>query len=136
MVAPGFLSHEELVEAADSIRCAVMRKVKNGHDLAESVPCRKDILRHWFEGKDKRRGAWVLKKEDFPVRFFPAGWDRVYDAHGQGRMVMYPITIRATLHQSVESYARSPSSGDLMQSQAAVYPHAVINFGIEQAPRA
>ena len=113
-----------------------MRKVKNGHDLPESVPCRKDILRHWFEGRGKKRGAWVLKKEDFPARFFPAGWDRVYDAHGQGRTVMYPITIRATLHHSVECFARDSSSGNVVQSQAAVYPYAVVSFGVEQAPRA
>ena len=39
------------MEAADCIRMAVMRKVKNCQDLSESVPCRRDILYHWFEGK-------------------------------------------------------------------------------------
>ena len=124
------------MEAADCIRMAVMRKVKNCQDLSESVPCRRDILYHWFEGKgEKNRGAWKLKKEDFPEKYFPAGWDRVTDAHGQGRRVMYPIKIRPTLHRSPQHFIRDSSSGDMMQSQAAVYPHAVINFGIEQAPR-
>ena len=48
--------------SVDSIWMAViMRKVNHGHDLPESVPCRKDILCHWFEGREKRRDVWVLE---------------------------------------------------------------------------
>ena len=117
---------------ADAIICAVQKKIKSKSTLAESCPCRCEILAHWFSGKPTERGAWVLTKEDFPVEYFPAGWDMVLDVHGQGPKVMYPVFLRSTVHRSTRRFLRS-QTGDVMMAQQAVYPHASIKFITEHA---
>ena len=112
--------------------CCTEKKIKSKSTLAESCPCRCELLAHWFSGKPTERGAWVLTKEDFPVEYFPAGWDMVLDVHGQGPKVMYPVFLRSTVHRSTRRFLRS-QTGDVMMAQQAVYPHASIKFITEQA---
>lgn len=118
--------------AADSLVQAVQKKVKNGSSLSESCPCRHEILKYWFHGKPKERGAWRLMRSDFPEDFFPPGWDTVLNVHGQGQKVMYPIFLRPTVRRSAKRCIRT-HSGQMVLAQQAVTPNAAVRFGVEQA---
>eukprot|EP00117_Sycon_ciliatum_P037920 scpid83194/ scgid5414/ len=90
----GPFSDDELFEAADGIRTAVQRKLRSGCSNPESTLCRREIVYFWFSNQKLDKGGAVeLGEKDFPVKFFPPGWDACMNVHGQGPRAHYLITL-------------------------------------------
>eukprot|EP00117_Sycon_ciliatum_P030296 scpid81937/ scgid4148/ len=92
----GPFSDDELFEAADGIRTAVQRKLRSGCSNPESTLCRREIVYFWFSNQ---KLDWLGPK-NFPVKFFPPGWDACMNVHGQGPRAHYLITFKPMIRRS------------------------------------
>ena len=125
----GPFSDGELFEAADSIRAAVERKLRSKSVHPEPAPCRRDILYFWFSNWKVQDGASVeLRAENFPVKFFPPGWDMLMNVHGKGQRVNYPMTINPTSRRRTPKKYMRTQSGAMMEADCAMRPHVLVQF--------
>ena len=92
----GDLPADQLHDTANALRTAVSRKLRSGSTAPAAALCRRELLYHWFP-KGDRRAAITADEKDFPSPYFPPGWDRVLNIHGQGQRVHYSITLRPTV---------------------------------------
>ena len=102
----GDLPADQLHDTADALRTAVSRKLRSGSTAPAAALCRREVLYHWFP-KGDQRAAITADEKDFPSPYFPPGWDRVLNIHGQGQRVQYPITLRPTVRRSPKSHSRN-----------------------------
>ena len=122
----GDLPADQLHDTADALRTAVSQKLRSGSTAPAAALCRREVLYHWFP-KGDQRAAITADEKDFPSPYFPPGWDRVLNIHGQGQRVHYPITLRPTVRCSPKSHSRN-EAGLLSPTQQSVEQYVVSQF--------
>ena len=66
---------------------------------------RQDVFSFLFKKKGQQHGCWqVLEKHHFLPKYFPMQWDCLFDIHGQGTMVHFPVKIRHFISWSPPGY--------------------------------
>ena len=107
-----------ILEASTELRQAVECFLKGKCHLAVSIPCPCDILKFLFQQNGVKQNGWyLLGKDCFPVRYFPVGWDKVMDIHGQGVQLGYPVRVRSYLSWSPKKYQAQGNSGATIPCQ-------------------
>jgi len=75
----------EVVQAVDSFRIAVKRRLKSKCCLPVTIDFPSHIFKHLFEGRGEFTGDWCyLEERHFDKKDFPQDWDRCLDSFGEG----------------------------------------------------
>ena len=107
-----------IVESVAELRQAVECYLKGRGHLAVSLHFPVDVFEFLFNQKGVKQKRWyLLGKDCFPVRYFPVGWDKVMDVHGQGVQLGYPVRFRSYLSWSCQKYHVQENSGAIIPSQ-------------------
>ena len=73
---------------------------------------RGDVFTFLFKWKGEVVGGWhFLKKNHFPSKHFPSGWDFCLDSHGQGVKPFYPVRMRQFLSWSPKKFKYDSKTG-------------------------
>ena len=90
-----------LLEQVCHLRIGVEQHLKSKSRLPVTINFRGDIYKYLFRGKGMHTCGWkYLKRTDFPIQYFPEGWDICADSHGQGTKPFYPMKLRAFISWS------------------------------------
>lgn len=75
----------EVVQAVDSFRIAVKRRLKSECCLPVTIDFPSHIFKHLFEGRGEFTGGWCyLEERHSDKKDFPQDWDRCLDSFGEG----------------------------------------------------
>lgn len=102
-------SQEIVQHFTDRLRRELLEALS--HKITEqtiSMEFRHDVFKHIFNGKgEKRKGDrnWMIyREEDFSRCKFPSGWNSMYDKHGDGVKIMFPLKMRTFLSLSPKGF--------------------------------
>ena len=73
-------------------------------------------------------GGWVLlNANDFESIYFPSGWDELFDEHGQGFKVHYPVKVRHFLSWSPQKFI-ADQTGTMIKANRACLEKLSVNM--------
>lgn len=109
-------------------RIAVERHLKSQSRLPVRIFLRGDVFRFLLAGKGVSRQGWLFfEKNDFPLHYFPLGWDSWVDSHGQGMKVFYPMKVKTFISWSPKKYGQG-MDGVSFLLQRAFQENITFNF--------
>ena len=89
------------------LRVHIESYLKSKQRGAVTIDFRGDVFQFLFRRKGKPQKSWVLlDSSHFPRKYFPPGWDKLYDVHGQGLKVWYPMKLRTFISWSPNKFTR------------------------------
>lgn len=94
----------------DRMRFALLEALKHkGPEQKVSLEFRHDVFKYLFCGKGRTAAEknWTLLEEtDFNKCKLPINWSCIFDSHGDGIMVRFPVKVRKYLTLSPKSYEK------------------------------
>lgn len=94
------------------------QQLKTKCRLATTIEFRGDAYKYLFHGKGIKQEGWIfLQSSDFPAKYFPYGWDKLCDQHGQGSKLHYPVKLRHFLSWSPKKFAVNSDNGSVVTAK-------------------
>lgn len=110
--------HNTILESVAELRQQVECFLKGKGHLAVPLHFPREVFQFLFHQKSVKQKGWYLLGADcFPVQYFPIGWDKVMDIHGQCVQLSYPVRVRSYLSWSPRKYHVQENSGAVIPSQ-------------------
>jgi len=100
-----------------------------GPEQRLTLEFRHDVYKYLFYGKGRgsREKNWCLFDEnDFSKCKLPPNWNSIYDKHGDGVKLRFPLKMRKFLQLSPMTYQRV--AGDIVEAPRAYIEKITIKF--------
>ena len=95
----------------DRMRLTLLEALKHkGPEQKVCLEFRHDVFKYLFHGRGRAAAEknWTLLEEmDFNKCKFPNNWSRIFDSHGDGVMIRFPLKVRKYLTMSPKSYHKA-----------------------------
>lgn len=110
---------ETILNEVSRLRVNFECYLKNKQRGAVTIDFRGDVFKFLFKGKGKEQRSWVsLDSSHFSRKYFPPGWDKLCDMHGQGLKACYPVKLRHFISWSPKKFIKD-KEGNLKEAPRA-----------------
>ena len=98
---------ERVLHEVATFRINVEKFILSNRDKPVSFNFSSDVFKFLFEGKGSKHGRWqYLHPHHFPRMYFPEGWDKCLNNHGDGLQLQYPAMVRSFISWSPQKYVQ------------------------------